>query len=236
MVRLAVISSCTGRKAHLPPDHLTMEDLRSTPEELNRRKTELADWALPAIQMYRGEQHLQVVRGLETLRAASGSDSIRLYIVSAGYGLLDEDEMVVPYEASFSSMTRSASLMWSRRLGIAQALRDVIVGVPLAVFLLGSRYLDAIEPPVLTQRGQRLVFLSGDREEGRLVSRGVTVVRASVPEARSYRSGLIALKGRMFYLFCLALVTYGSLVWDAVMRDNSPASFVQALEEGLALG
>jgi hypothetical protein len=46
---------------------------------------------------------------------------------------------------------------WARCLNIPQAVRDAIRGWPLVGFLLGERYLSAIEPPMKPEEGQHLV-------------------------------------------------------------------------------
>jgi len=42
---------------------------------------------------------------------------------------------------------------WARSLNIPQAVRDAIRGWPLVGFLLGERYLSAIEPPMKPEEG-----------------------------------------------------------------------------------
>ncbi|MCA9218384.1 MAG: hypothetical protein KDB27_35185 [Planctomycetales bacterium] len=56
---------------------------------------------LPARQLYSGD-HWSIARSLESASTASGA-GVRLWIASAGYGLIAMDTLLKPYSATFSS-------------------------------------------------------------------------------------------------------------------------------------
>lgn len=234
-MRLMVVTSCTGRKAVDPPGKLTQADF-SDSGRLRQRERALAPFLTPAGRLYTGQQHVQVMRGVERLRRQHGPGSVAVRIVSAGYGVVSEDRPLAPYEVTFNDMGRREAREWGRHLGIARDLRHAIEGQPLVVFLLGARYLDAVEPPVLPMPGQRLVFLASPAGVDELSAPGVTVVPAGRAEASRYRSGTVALKGRMFDLFARGLAGGGEAVWKAILADDTPASFLQAVELGVRQG
>lgn len=229
-MRLLVITSCTGEKAVDHDRRLTLADFRH-PSRLRERELELERWRTPAGQLYTGQQHVQLMSGVRRLRERYGPDAVTVQIVSAGYGLVAEDRLLAPYEATFNGMGRSEARAWARHLGIARDVRQALPGFPLVIFLLGSIYLSAVEPPVTPVAGQRVLFLAKPDEADRLARPGVTVVPAGKAEATRYGAGLIALKGRMFDLFARGLVREGQPLWDSVRRDDSPASFLRALAE-----
>jgi hypothetical protein len=68
--------------------------------------------------MYRGRQHLRLMDGVRLLRERFGAEAVELYIVSAGYGLVAEERLIAPYEASFNSMTAGQARAWARKLRI----------------------------------------------------------------------------------------------------------------------
>ncbi len=103
-----------------------------------------------------------------------------------------------------------------------------IRGIPLVVFLLGAAYLDAVEPPVKPEPGQRLLFLAAPAEASRLLAPGVTVVPAGKAEARSYGSGLVALKGKMFLCLARALTGHGYGLWLGLIEDGTSGTFMRA--------
>jgi len=231
-VRLMVVTSCTGRKAVDPPGKLIQADF-AAPERLRAREAELAPFLTPAGQLYTGQQHVQTMRGVERVRRQYGPESVNVRIVSAGYGVVPEDRPLAPYEVTFNDLGRREAWEWGHHLRIPQELRRAVEGQPLVVFLLGARYLDAVEPPVLPAAGQRFVFLAGPAEAKALSVPGVTVVPAGRTEASRYRSGMVALKGRMFDLFSRGLPGGGEALWSSVLADDTPASFLRAVDLGV---
>ena len=130
-----------------------------------------------------------------------------------------------------SQLQIEGAFLWAFRR--AAAVREACAGYPLVVFLLGSRYLDAVEPPLAAGGAQRFVFLARPAETTRLVGSGVIIVPAGAREATAYREGLVALKGKMFRLFALGLARSDGALLEDVLRDDTPASFVRAMRLGL---
>jgi hypothetical protein len=225
---LLVITSCTGEKACHRPDQLTLHDFQDV-QRLARRERDLAAWCKPAGEMYSGRQHVRLMDGVRLVRERFGAEAVELRIVSAGYGLVREDRLIAPYEATFNGMTAGQAREWARKLGIAERVRDAIRSFPLVVFLLGARYLEAIEPPVLPEPGQRLVFFASPGKIKRRAARGVIVVPAGKPEATAYGEGLVALKGKMLLLLARELARQGELLYEAIRRDGTPATVEEAL-------
>lgn len=118
--------------------------------------------------------------------------------------------------------------MWARRLRVAGAVREAVRGKDLVIFLLGSRYLDALEPPIAADTGQRLIFLAKPSEATRLAGDGVVVVPAGRDQATRYGAGLVSLKGRMFERWAKAVARSPQLL-DETRRDATPATFLRIL-------
>jgi len=228
--RLLVITSCTGEKAVHHADQLRLLDFRN-PGRLAERERSLVKLQRPAGQMYTGRQHQRLMEGVRQLRQKYGHDEVNVQIVSAGYGLVPEGRLIAPYEATFNDMGLPEMRAWAKTLGIAVAVRKTTAESPLVIFLLGSRYLEAVAPPVVPDRGQRFVFFAKPSENQRLRAPGVTVVPAGKPEATAYGEGLVALKGKMFALLADALVQHGEPLWAAIRRDDTPHTIVGALTE-----
>jgi hypothetical protein len=219
--RLLVISSCTLDKAETTLQQLTFDDFADS-DRLTRREEELASLRRPAGEMYTGQQHLCLMRGVKTLRRAFGNEYIDLRILSAGYGLIGEDRPIYPYNVTFNDMRRSQARAWARQLGVPSDVRACLVDVEVAIFLLGAKYLDAINPPIPAHSGQRLVFLAAPSESSRLAGAGVVMVSAGQAAATRYRSTNMALKGKMFERFAEALAARRELLGE-IIADPSPA-------------
>lgn len=222
-----MISSCTGGKAVKSPT-LSIDDFADA-DRLARRERELETSRRPAQAMYTGFQHVYLMRGIDALRRALGDAAVDLRILSAGYGLIAADHPICAYDVTFNDMGRPQARAWARRLSVPQSVRDALRDADLAVFLLGSRYLDAIEPPITAAPGQRLVFLAKPSEATRLAGRGVIVVPAGKEQATRYGSGLVALKGKMFELWADAVARKPTLLEETAV-DGTPTTFLGALE------
>lgn len=223
---LLVISSCTDRKARRTPS-LTLEDF-TDPERLVRREQDLAPARLPAEEMYTGPGHVNLMRGIKKLRRTFGDDYVDLRIVSAGYGVIKSGRPICPYNVTFKTMGKTQRRTWARHLNVPNDVRAALQGTDLAIILLGSDYLDAIDPPIKTLDGQRLVYLAKPDESYRLSGAGVVTVPAGQAQTK-YGAGYVALKGKMFELFADTLAARPDLLHD-IKADPSPASFLRAID------
>jgi hypothetical protein len=230
--RILVISSCTGIKSVHHEEQLTLDDFRDA-GQLRRRENSLAQWKTKACELYAGNHHRYMLQGVKTLRRAYGRAAVDLRIISAGYGLLREDELIVPYDVTFEQMTADQAKAWGLQLGLPHAVRKAIRGYPLVVFLLGERYVRVVDPPIEPAL-QRLVFLVKPDLARALCRPGVTAVPLSVKESKRFRASTIALKGRVFALFARGLVAQGKTLWQAVLKDNTPSAFLRAVNVALA--
>jgi hypothetical protein len=148
-IKLLVIGSCTHDKDNRGcPAPLTQADF-ADPSVFQRRTAELSAWALPARELYTGRQHLYMMKGVDRIRNCFGSSACSVKIVSAGYGLVDEEQLLVPYEATFQKEHPRWIEEQSNRLGIPTAVRKAVVGYDVVLFLLGKEYLISLHPPLL---------------------------------------------------------------------------------------
>jgi Family of unknown function (DUF6884) len=226
--RFLVISSCTDQKAVDSPERLTLADFADR-TRFASREAALQPLARPAAEMYTGQQHVLLMRGVRRLRQEFGTQAVKVLIVSAGYGLIDESRMIVPYEATFKGMHKQHALAWAAHLGIPKAVCEAISSWRLAIVMLGEDYLRVIEPPLKAAGSQRLVFLAKPTWAGRLGS--AVVVPTGISQASEFGAGLVALKGRMFEIFASALIGDPAL-FDAVLGDSSNKTFLSALKAG----
>ncbi len=103
----------------------------------------LRDFVKPAGEMYGGS--FTVVKKLaETLRRVG--KEVEVYIISARYGLVREDEPIVPYEATLRGKSKEWIRQWSTRLGVENKLWKVLSKrYDLIIVVLPKEYAYAIE-------------------------------------------------------------------------------------------
>jgi hypothetical protein len=86
-----MVTSCTGEKRVQHPKHLTRSDFELGAAHLTKREQELAPQLTPAEDLYTGQQHVRLMRGVRAFRAAKPHMTTRnasifdLWIPSAGY-------------------------------------------------------------------------------------------------------------------------------------------------------
>lgn len=105
MTAINVIVSCTNRKRYPVPVGLSVRDLAASnlAERLRiwaRRLREVRADCYPAERLYIGD-HWAVARELPD-RATQAGITARLWICSAGYGLIRSDTLLKPYQATFA--------------------------------------------------------------------------------------------------------------------------------------
>ena len=160
MIKTLVITSCTGEKLYHPENQLVQSDF-SDPETLRKREEELKEYSVEAGRIYTGMQHQRLMEGVQLLRNTFGDDVLDVYVVSAGYGLISEHKKVVPYEVTFNNMNGTEINEWSRQIGIHRDLNTLVPAYDLVLFLLGDKYLKAVNLPLeAASPDQKLLFFA----------------------------------------------------------------------------
>ena len=218
-MKVLVITSCTGRKKHKPPNQLNYEDFAS-PKCLHRRTAELKDFKVPAAEMYTGQQHQHLMAGLEEVRKVYGSAVVDLHIISAGYGLLAEDDIIVPYNVTFQNLKTKQLLARSNRLQLHEHVETLISGYDLVFFLLGKEYVQALQLPLEVPDTVTQIFLLGTGYKKLIPdSPNVHFVPAGSALARELGVMGVTLKGFVFKQVCDVVRREGLQVFEKVRQS-----------------
>jgi hypothetical protein len=202
-MKILIITSCTGEKAVEHTLALTMEDFRQGAEHVGRREQELADVLMPARDLYTGQQHVRLMRGVrayETAHLTNGSGpALELHVLSAGYGLVPGDRAIAPYEATFNGMKAKELRAWADALRVPQDIRALLARpFDLCLLLLGDGYLKACALGNDVQLGGPTIAFCGARSAEALPALpGLVAVPLENKEAKRFRCALIALKGEL---------------------------------------
>jgi hypothetical protein len=193
-----VIVTCTNRKTLPVPQELRLDSIRAHDDAQRARRwtARLAcgDGAqlIPAQDLYAGE-HWMIARSLPAL---AGHPPARLWVCSAGYGLIPADAPIRPYAATFSGRqdrvpggSDGARRWWDVLTswegpapGQPRTITELTSSDPYAVFLLvlSASYLDACRDDVTAAAG-----LVADPDSFMVISAGArypsSAVTAIVP-------------------------------------------------------
>lgn len=197
-LRVACLTSCTGEKVVESDQQLVWDDFKSGKVHISTREKELGDLCRTAGEMYTGEQHVRLIRGVEKTRK-TGKDQIDLHVLSAGYGLIPEDRLVAPYEITFATMKAKELREWADFLKVPAGFRKTVgKEYDLGLILLGDHYLKACDLDSEVRFGGPTILFCGTGMAKKLPAmEGVRVVPISNPEAKRFSCGLVGLKGEL---------------------------------------
>jgi predicted ABC-type ATPase len=198
-VRFSIITSCTGEKVVVSDWQLTREDFALGQKHVAKREKEMMDLLRTAGEIYSGEQHIRLMRGVSALRSTldSGRSTVSLHILSAGYGIVPEDRVIAPYEITFATMKSKELGEWADFLHVPQDFRKTVATpYDFGMILLGDNYLSACAlDEKVTFGGPTLLFCGTGMAKKLPKLKNVRVVPISNPEARRFSCGLVGLKG-----------------------------------------
>lgn len=201
-MRLLIITSCTGEKSVTHERALTLEDFRKGPEHVARRERALQDLLTPAEDLYTGQQHVRLMRGIRALRENerdAGPIELSLWILSAGYGFVPGEQKLAPYEATFQGMKAKELRTWAGRLRIPAKFREIVAETyDLGLVLLGDSYLEACSLDPVVRLGGPTILFCGGSAASRLPA--ISQLRSTLlgnAQARRFSCGLVGLKGQI---------------------------------------
>jgi len=183
LVPLLVVSACSANKkcGGLDKDSLLTKDDLDDPVRRVSGETRLASYRLPAAQMYTGLGHGFVREAVSALR--EHDYLVSHFILSAGYGFLNENDLIVPYNVTFAKQPKE----WIRERGQRLSLRERFIAIAKecdrAILILGREYLEAIGLPLPTERLPHTLAYAAPSFVGR-IGKGLETIPVGETERR----------------------------------------------------
>ena len=235
-LRVLVITSCTGEKRHKTANQLTLEDFQD-PDQLKERQQSLEEFACPAFLMYTGQQHQRAMQGVNLLRSYFGKEVVDVKIISAGYGLIEENQTIVPYSVTFNAMKEHEVDKWAQFLKIHEDFERAIVGYDLIFVLLGDKYLRALSLPIETLPNQTFIFFASEKSAAHinLKSSKTFVFKLSNADASRFGCALIGLKGHLLKIFAHQISGQPDLLQKVYEKPDTFTQFLDTLPIQLEL-
>lgn len=154
-MRTLVITPCSATEAAVGPTsskelvQLTGSGAgRQTQVLENPGKARRTEYARPAAEMYTSTHHRLVMEGVRSVWDRWGREVLDLAILSGGYGLLQADEIIVPYDLSFDELDSHALADLATYLEIPDRSASLVHEYDLAFYLLSGRYLSVLNLPL----------------------------------------------------------------------------------------
>jgi len=225
-VHIRILTSCTKKKAVSCANPITAEDFERGEDHVASRSKELADSTLPAGKMYSGLQHRYLMQGVCAVRRKRAGFDINVSILSAGYGLVSEAELIAPYERAFNGKPKAEIRDLADRLDIPKDSRHFLEQpADLILILLGRKYLHAVDfDETVSFGGNTLLFCSRKAAESLPRWEKVNKVLVTQETATRFSEGIVGLKGY------LARLLLQKVVRDPGMVEHLVAPQVDVLE------
>ncbi len=142
-MRILVVGSCGKRKLIQHESAPSCDDLTSK-EALFKWQELLCNYVVKAREMYTGYLNQELVKGVDLLRQIQGIE-VQLVIVSAGFGIIGENELIPPYDCSFSRMRKREIQTRINDLRIEYDFAQLCSsGFDIVYLALGKNYLHAL--------------------------------------------------------------------------------------------
>lgn len=195
-MRILIIDQCS--KAKNEPDWFTPFDAEaidgsSRSELLSEENTP----ALAARDLYAGRQQMYISQAVDSLRA-NNIDVTRLF-VSAGFGVVDENTRLPPYNVTFSDYSAAEIDTRAEKLGIRDEVVQAIEGpdpYDIVFFALGTDYYRSVDiSSVLATLPDETIAVLFNREAEAANHSNVLSLSARTDDAREFETIVVALKG-----------------------------------------
>lgn len=228
-MRILIIDQCSGKKAY--PDDSSVCDMKTIDENSIADLLDRPDLhGIEARDLYTGRQQQYVSEANRVLRAAD-VDVDRVFI-SAGFGVVEEDERIPPYDVTFKEMNQEDIAARSRRLGISDNIIEFLTGKPPydIVFLpLGTDYYSALDlDRIISTRPDSTIVVLFNQESLAEKHPNVVSIPARTKEAREYGEITVALKGGYLRRFARQAVKSPPLTPEEIVEYCQSEPTVQS--------
>ncbi|WP_324757042.1 hypothetical protein [Haloarcula montana] len=231
-MHVLIVDQCCKQKAY-PKDSetLTADDIDATEREalLDRKDVH----SIPAADLYVGRQQKAIDRAVNTLRATD--HTVTRVFISAGFGVVDENEPLPPYNVTFSGMSAGDIRKRADELSITQDLLNVISDSPkpdVAFFALGADYFTSFDTEAVLSAlpGETVNVLYNREERASTLSNSISLPARNA-DASQYGVNAIELKGYYIERFASRLESVSDdqplstdEIWSVCTESNSSQS------------
>jgi hypothetical protein len=214
-MRTCVIVPCTAEKRGDVPDPALAIDL-ADPVRRVVAEERLAAYACPAMYMYAGAHHSLVMSGLDAVWERWGRETLDLAILSAGYGLLPANEVIIPYDVSLNEFEGPELDDWLARLRVSERAAELVREYDLAFYLLHGRYLDALGLPLSECQSVQQTVLTAQEDLARVPDSPEfqPIVAHGGRAAQRWHVKAPQVRGFLFQRLCMQVAQHGPEVLE----------------------
>jgi hypothetical protein len=148
--KILVLTNCTAEKAvdiDIVKSVLARVGLQIPSFDLEKEKIYrevLKEFIKPAGEIYTGKTFRAVLKLVEKLRSCG--KIVDVYFISARYGIINEKDLIIPYDATLKGMRSKEIRMWAEKRMVNHKIHNIFInrGYDLAIIILPKEYAQAI--------------------------------------------------------------------------------------------
>ena len=200
MARILIVDQCSGSK-NAPDSAYELSQSETgaiSPEDAIQKYDTVG---VAAGDLYTGRQQEHISTAINVL--SEKGHSVERVFISAGFGLVNSDEEIPPYEATFKNMDAEEKLERRKRFSIRKKLEKQISNgeYDLVFFTLGAEYYDSFNVQGLCdsdndgESDTEPLYILFNNEEVASQTEPAHAVSARMDRAKEFESMIIGLKG-----------------------------------------
>ena len=199
-MRVLVVDQCSGAKKGTdrsePLDKDTIDN-----ESLDELASRDGVASYRAEELYQGRQQRRIADAIQAFEQAG--DEVDRVFISAGFGLVDAEDDLPLYDVTFVDMNAAEIDARAAQLGIHDALQKQIGdNYDVVFFALGSDYYRGAKiERLLPDIADSTFVVLFNQEELAARHDNVVSIPARTPQAKTYGTIVVALKGEYVYNF-----------------------------------
>ena len=208
-MRVLVVGSCGKKKLHTSLKQPRCHDIDDK-HDIRYWKHQFPQKCSPARHMYTGPQNTELAKAVDMLRTIPNVETY-FAIISAGFGVLQDTELVPPYDCSFTTMRVSELRKRSSDLRIQQSIFQLMKeDFDLIYLALGKRYHLALGKDTLDSvRSTTLMFHGQDSNRMIRIPCDAKTVKAFSKQGHKIH-GVVGFKGDLLRILSQYAIERGS--------------------------
>lgn len=228
-MRVLIVDQCSGTKDY-PEGYPVIEQSETRNADSDDVLREFGIDGIKSKDLYSGKQQKRISDSVRILEKKE--NEVKRVFISAGFGLVDADQRLPPYEATFNSMSKSEIAERTESFRLTERLINLINGedFDIVFFPLGSKYYEVLElEQLLTSISSDVMVVLFNQEEVENSHRQAVSIPARTEQGKQFGSTVVGLKGTYLKNFATALdstessVDYGKIV-EYCRTDMSDSS------------
>jgi len=220
LLKILIISSCAGEKKYSPANKALSADLDDFHLRQIKEK-ELETYKIPAKEMFLSSHNLKILEGIKLIKDIPNI-KIDLSFVSSGYGFINSDDFVIPYEINLPIMTKTELDKRADFLKIHEEAYYKARNYDLVFFSMGYEYLRTLKLPLqFSDDVKQIFFTSPNNEKFIPKDKNTFVFVLGNEELSTLKIQANELRGFIFKLLCKSIFEDNNIIFEIYKNPNS---------------